>query len=399
MTEGALADLKVLDLGQGVSGPYCGCLFAGCGAEVVKVEPPGLGDLARRMGPFLNDKPNLERSGLFLYMNSGKKSITLDITTRGGADILKELVKDTDVLVENFLPGTMAGFGLDYAGLEKVNPRLVMVSITPFGQTGPYSRFKATELTVFAMGGMMSITGEPDREPIKSGGFQAQYQGALHGFAAASAVAYASITTGVGQHVDISMMEVMASSLESTLSSTSYLGDEHNRHRGGNRFVKVQGVYPCKDGFIGMHANAREWPKIAEGIGMPELLDDPRFSTSLARREHADILEALIMSWTTDRTKQEVYDTAGKLRVPFAPVVNTGELEESPQLTAREFFVEVEHPETGILTYPGAPFKMTETPWQLGRAPLLGEHNEEIYCGRLGYSGEDLIRLRGEGVI
>ena len=245
----------------------------------------------------------------------------------------------------------------------------------------------------------MSLTGEPDREPLKSGGSQAEYQGGLHAFGAATIVAYSAMMTGVGQHVDISLIECMCSSLEGSLPFTSYIGEEHNRHRGGNRFSPVMGIYPCRDGYIGMHANPREWPKVAQGIGMPELVDDPRFSTPPARREHRDELEAIIMSWAIERDKMEIYAMAGKTRVPFAPILTARELLESPQLKAREFFVEVEHPETGPLIYPGAPFKMSETPWQVRRAPLLGEHNEEIYCGRLGYTREDLVRLRSQGVI
>jgi crotonobetainyl-CoA:carnitine CoA-transferase CaiB-like acyl-CoA transferase len=399
MAEGALSDLRVLDLGRGIAGPYCACLLAGYGAEVVKVEPPGRGDPARSVGPFLNDEPHLERSGLFLYLNTRKRGITLDLETQTGAGILRELVRDADILVENFEPGVMPGLGLSYETLRGANPRLVMVSISHFGQTGPYRDFKATNLTVSAMGGIMSLTGEPDREPLKNGGSQAEYQGGLHAFSAATIVSLGARMTGVGQHVDISIMECISSSLEGTLPFTSYIGEDHSRHRAGNRMSPVIGLYPCRDGHIGIHANPREWPKVAEGIGMPELVDDPRFMTPAARREHRDELEAIILAWATDNDKQAIYDTAGKMRVPFAPVLTTEELLESPQLKAREFFVEIDHPETDTLVYPGAPFRMSETPWEVGRAPLLGEHNEEIYCGRLGYTREDLVLLRSKGVI
>ena len=399
MAEGALSDLRVLDLSRYISGPYCTSLLAGYGAEVIKVEPPGEGDPARRMRPFLRDEPHPERSGLFLYLNTRKKGITLRLETRAGAKMLKELVKDTDILVENFEPRVMSSLGLSYETLEEINPGLVMVSISNFGQTGPYRDFKATDLTAFAMGGLMSLTGEPDREPLKEGGAQVEYQGGLYAFTAASIVAYSAKMTGLGQHVDISLMECICSELELSLPFTSYLGEEHNRHRVGNRPTSTVGVYPCRDGYIGIHGNPREWPKVAQGIGMPELTDDPRFSTPVARGEHRDELEAIIMSWTTDHDKMEIYDIAGKMRVPFAPVLTTKELLESPQLKDREFFVEIEHPETGALIYPGAPFRMSETPWQAVRAPLLGEHNEEVYCGRLGYSKEDLVRLKSQGVI
>ncbi|MBI2848006.1 MAG: CoA transferase [Chloroflexi bacterium] len=397
--EGALSGLKVLELGQAISAPYCACLLAGYGAEVIKIEPPGEGDPARKTGPFFRDIPHHEGSGSFLYLNTRKKGITLNLETRAGVDIFKQLVKGADILVENFPPEVMPGLGLSYETLERENPALVMVSITPFGQTGPYRDFESTNLTALAMGGIMSLTGEPDREPLKNAGFQAEYQGGLYAFAAATIVSFGAMMTGLGQHVDVSLMECMASGLEGSLPFTAYLGAEHNRHRGGNRFSPIIGVYPCRDGYVGVHANAREWPMVAKGIGRPELIDDPRFSTASARRENRDELEALIMGWTTQHTKKEIYEIASRVRAPFAPVLTVGELPESPHLKARDFFVEIDHPHTGPIIYPGAPFKMSETPWQIGRAPLLGEHNQEIYCERLGYAREDLVRLRRQGVI
>lgn len=400
MIEGALSDLKVLDLGHCISGPYCACLLAGYGAEVIKVEPPGEGDPARRMGPFLRDEPHPERSGLYLYLNTRKKSVTLNLGTTAGANIFKQLVKDTDVLVENFPPRVMPGLGLSYAALKEINPRLVMVSITTFGQTGPYRDFKSTNLTSFAMGGQMMITGEPDREPLKNAGDQAEYQAGLYGFTAAAIASYGAKITGQGQHVDVSAMECMSSSLEGSLPTTSYIGgDKHNRHRMGSQLTAIMGVYPCRDGHVIVHANPREWPKVAESIDRPELTEDERFSTFLVRHEHNDELVATIMGWTTEHDKMEIYDRAARMRTPWAPVLNTRELFDSPQYKARGFFVEITHPETGPLMYPGAPFKMSEAPWQAERAPLLGEHNEEIYCDRLGYTREELAQLRSQGVI
>jgi crotonobetainyl-CoA:carnitine CoA-transferase CaiB-like acyl-CoA transferase len=274
-----------------------------------------------------------------------------------------------------------------------------MVSITNFGQNGPYRDFKGTNLTVLAMGGLMNRTGEPDREPLKNGGSQAEYLGGLAGFAAASVTAFGAMMSGVGQHVDVSIQEVIASGLEGALPYTSYIGPMHNVSRGGQRFRATIGIYPCADGFVGVHANAREWPVLLKEIDSPELANDPRFDTLEKRLTNNRELELAIMNWTVDHTKAEIYEKATKLRTCWAAVLNTRELFDSPQYKARNFFVEIDHPETGPLMYPGSPFKMSESPWQVGRAPLLGEHNEEIYCGRLGYTKEDLARLRAQGVI
>ncbi len=399
MAEGALSGLKVLELGHYIAGPYCGCLLAGCGAEVIKVERPGEGDPARRAGPFFQNEPGIERSALFLYLNTRKKGITLNLKTQAGAEILKKLVKDADVLVENFEPRVMPGLGLGWDTLKEINPRLVMVSISNFGQTGPYRDFKGTNMTTLAMGGQMSLTGEPDREPVKSGGSQAEYQGGLAGYTAAVIGSFGAVMHGTGQQVDISIQEVMASGLEGSLPYTSYLGPMHNRHRGGLRFRATLGIYPCADGYVGVHSNAREWAKLVEELDNPELVNDPRFDTIDKRLANNDELQLEIMNWTVEHTKAEVYEKATRLRTCWAPVLNTGELFESPQYKERKYFVEIDHPETGPLMYPGAPFRMSETPWQVGRAPLLGEHNEEIFCGRLGYTKDDLVRLKGQGII
>jgi len=351
------------------------------------------------MGPFLGDEPHPEKSGFFLYVNTRKKSITLNLETKAGANILKELVKETDLLIENFQPRVMPSLGLGFKTLKEVNPHMVMVSITLFGQTGPYCNFKSTNLTSFAMGGQMMITGEPDREPLKNAGSQAEYQAGLYGFAAAAITSYGARMTGQGQHVDVSAMECMCSSIEGSLPTTSYIGDTHNRHRVGSRLSALMGIYPCRDGHVMVHANPREWPLVAQSIDIPELVDDERFITFIERRDHIEELTAIIMGWTTEHDKMEIYEKAAKMRTPWAPVLNTKELFESPQYKARGFFVEIEHPITGSLRYPGAPFRMSETPWQVERAPLLGEHNEEIYCKKLGYSRMELTRLKSQGVI
>ncbi|MFQ5873514.1 MAG: CaiB/BaiF CoA transferase family protein, partial [Dehalococcoidia bacterium] len=221
---GWLSHLKVLDLSHSITGPFCTKLLAQLGAEVVKLEPPGGGDRARSQAPFFLDRPHKERSGLFLYLSAGKKSATLDLQTPSGARILKELAKRADVLVEGFAPGTLVGLGLSYDVLSEINPGLVMASITEFGQDGPYRDYKANELVQFALSGLMYPTGFPDREPIQSGGYLPQYKAGLVAAIGILAALQWRDINGVGQHLDISMLEVAANFLETTPILYSYQG-------------------------------------------------------------------------------------------------------------------------------------------------------------------------------
>ncbi len=400
MVEQALEGVKVLDLSDYISGPYCTKMLAAFGAEVIKVEKPGEGDSARRMGPFFEDRPHPEGSALFLYLNTSKKSITLDFERPTGLKLLKELIKSTDVLVENFEPRVMPGLGLDYGTLERINPGLVMTSISSFGQSGPYRDYKATSIVNYALSGHLYINGEPDREPLQGPGPQPEYQGGLHGFLGTMMALYCREDTGLGQWVDISNLECMAGFHQFTITRYTYGGEI--KERTGNRYESDHPItiYPCKDGYIAVSASSRPQQELLYSlIGMPELIEDPRFQTVQDRIANADAFDNLILPWLKERTKDELFHTCSEWRVPCAPVSGPEELLNDPHYQARGFWIEVDHPETGKLTYPGAPFKMSETPWQVGRAPLLGEHNEEIYCRRLDYSKQDLVVLRETGVI
>ena len=400
MIQQALDGISVLDLGEYVSGPYCAKMLAAFGAEVIKVEKPGKGDVARRMGPFPGDEPHPERSGAFLYLNTGKKSITLNLESATGLQIFKELVGTTDVLVENFQPGVMASLGLDYTTLESINPRLVMTSITGFGQSGPYRDYKMSSIVGYAMSGHQYINGEPDREPLQGPGPQPEYQGGLHGFFGTMAALYSREDTDQGQCVDVSIMECLTGFHQFTIIRYTYGGEIKSRT--GNRYESSYPItiYPCKDGHVALSASSPQQQELLYAlVGMPELGEDPRFISPLDRIANAEAYDALVMPWFQERTKEEIFHTCSQWRVPCAPVTHPGELLSDPHFREREFFVEVDHPEAGKLPYPGAPFRMSETPWQTSRAPLLGEHNEEIYCQRLGYSREDLVKLRERGCI
>ena len=397
--EQALSDVKVLDLTHHIAGPYCTKLLADYGAEVIKIERPDIGDGARRIGPFFKDDPHPEKSGLFLYLNTNKLGVTLNLKSDTGVKMFKELAEDSDILVESFSPGVMRSLGLEYENLERINRRLVMTSISNFGQSGPYRDYKATEIVADAMGGWMAIIGDPEREPLKPGGYQAQLVTGLFGAVGTMTAFYGQEMTGIGQYVDISMMDAVLYIQMNITSMYSY--NQQIRKRVGNRVWPPPGsILPCQDGYIGAIAvTTDQWKTLCHWIGMPELIEDPRFLTAIDRTQHVDELDAILLSWLVEHNQEELFREAQKQRLPFAVPASTKMLLESQHLKARGYFVEVGHPATGKVRYPGAQFKMGDLPYELKRAPLLGEHNEEVYCNRLGYSKGDLVRLREQGTI
>jgi len=400
MTEQVLSGIKVLDLSSEISGPWCTRMLAGFGADVIKVEDPNGGDIARKMGPFPDDIPDLEKSGLFLYMNTGKKSITLNIRSSPGLEILQKLIKESDVLVENFQPGTLKTLGIDYQNLVAINPGLILTSITNFGQTGPYSDYKASSIVDYSLSGHQFINGEPTREPLQAPPHQPEYQGGLHGFLATLVALYHRIQTAQGQWVDVSIQECMAGFHQFTITRYTYGG--LIKQRGGNRYESDHpiSIYPCKDGYVAVSASARpQQEQLYTLIGRPELIEDQRFATPLDRIANADAFDELLKPWLKERTKDELFHTLNEWRIPCAPVSEPEDLLKDPHFKERKFWVNMEHPQAGVLSYPGAPFTMTETPMNLTRAPLLGEHNENIYCDHLGHTLDDLVIMRGMGVI
>jgi len=321
----ALADIRILDLSDGVAGAYCTKLFADYGADIIVIEPPGSGHPLRRYGPFAGGRPHPETGALWLYLGTNKRSVTLEIGSAAGRDLFRRLVEEAHVIVESFPPGHMESLGLDFRALRGIKRRIVLVSITPFGQTGPRAGWRATSLTSFASGGQMSLSGTSQRGP---GGYPAEYQAGLQAFAAAATAAYNADALEVPQHIDISAQECTASAL-------------------------------------GMHLPRWAYQKAAtsEGRGI-EAERSPRVSAG-----------------------------------PAASVHTVDEIPESARLAARGYFQEIDHPRAGRLTYSGSPFRMSEVAWRAGRAPLLGEHNEEIFCGELHLSRQELFHLCAAGVV
>jgi len=401
MLDMALDGYKILDLSWHISGPYCTKVLAELGAEVVKVEKVDGGDPARMMPPFFEDDAHPEKSLLFLYLNTGKKSVTLNLKTDRGKDILKKLVGESDVLVENFSPRVMPALGLDYEKLAQINPKLIMTSISNFGQNGPYRDYKASDITAMAMGGLMHMTGDIEREPLTYGGWQSQYQGGINAFAATMcALFYRDMGQGrgQGQHVDISIMESITQILE--LFDLVYQVTGGMYERSGTRWANrpAWGIYPCADGYVGLVSGpVRRWMQISKMMNEP-LLADPKYIAQ--RQELADEIDALMLGWLVQHTKEEIYHIAQSMepKVPASPVRTPEDLLNSEQFKAREFFKEVEHPIVGKGLYPGPAARLWETPMQVTRAPLLGEHNEEVY-GRLGYSRSELEDMKNERII
>ena len=364
MSGAALQDVKVIDLTHHIAGPYCANLLADFEADVIKVERPDGGDSARRLGPFPEDIPHPEKSGLFLYLNTNKRGITLNLKDPQGRATLLDLVRDADILVESFSPRVMPSLGLDYETLSEINPGLVMTSISSFGQNGRYRDYRASELALYALGGMAYVTGEYHREPVKHGYNQAQYLG---GMAAASGTVAALLQRwrgGVGQQMDVSILECVTSTLFSSVLEYTYGGMVARRQPKEGSSLR----YPAqtKDGYILPTPGVMgDWETYAEMAGVPEL-HDPKFDTPAGRQLHSDEVDSLLKSKWMEQTAQEWFHHAQEWRFPFAPVQTMADIAESPQLKERGFFVEFPHPAVGTLRYPGAPFQMSESPGRNG---------------------------------
>lgn len=395
---GPLSGVRIVDLSRGVAGGYCTRLLAGFGADVIKIEQPGAGDLLRREGPFADPGNTAESGALHLYLNAGKRSITLDTSTPTGRDILDGLLKHADALVDDRAPGVLESEGFDTSAFALTFPTLVVTHLSAYGQAGPYSSVPATNLTSLAMGGQMSPTGDPDREPLKNGGYQADYQLGLNGMTATLAGLWAAGRDGAGDEIDVAAMECMASTLELSLNQYCYTQMDLGSGRRGNVMSSAIGLYPCEDGFIGIHAMPRNFPALARLIDAEWMLESEEFGTSAARMQHDDELRAMIYAWASGQSKKAAYEKAGTMRAPLAYVHEIPDLLASPQLQARHAMEEIEHPVAGKHVYPGAPWQMKDTPWQGLRAPLLGEHTDAVLAD-LGLTAQDMAVLRAQGVI
>ncbi len=397
-----LDGVKVVEYGHLVSGPFCAKILADLGAEVIKIEEP-CGDEARRQEPFSHDITGLERSGLFLYLNMNKKLVTLNPETVTGRKIFTQLISNADILVENNPLKKMKAIKLTYARVKKVNPRIIMTSITPFGQTGPYKDYKGGELVSTHMGGTGFIsTRESDtsRAPIKYPGHLFSHQAGLSAAVATLSALYYHRGTGSGEHLDISEQESIIPDVMNTVYNYSYA--KHIASRAGVLTVAPHHLLPCKDGYIhNGFVREEHWRRfVNEVMGHPAWADAEIFKDYQTRAQHWDELRPLILEWTMERTVDEIYRSSQEKRVPIGAVYTAEQVLKDRQMAARGFFVEVEHPEVGKLKYPGVPYLFSDIKREAPEAaPLLGQHNEEIYCTRLGYSKQNLVKMEEAGII
>jgi crotonobetainyl-CoA:carnitine CoA-transferase CaiB-like acyl-CoA transferase len=403
MNQQALSGIKVLEFADFVTGPFCGKYLASMGAEVIKIEKPGSGDKARSWGPFPDDLPHPEKSGLFMYLNTDKIGITLNVETDAGKKIFQELVKRTDVLIENHPPKEIRKLGLQYANLKKLNPKLIMTSITAFGQTGPFKDYKGNDL--IASHSSAEAFGNPDEgvkdpsthPPLKGANHAADFQSGLTAAVCTVSAMFGRLTSQTGTHIDLSQQEAVASMCRQQLAYYAVQGLTPSREYGRKKFGGF--LYPCKDGYVVIWIGPH-YPKVVEMMGNPDWAQEEMFANPLLRNDYISELNQLITVWTMEHTADEINALAVAQGVPCSLVRSIKDLVEDEQLAFRSYWTEIEHPVAGKFKYPGAPFQLSATPWKVKRpAPLLGQDNEKIYCGLLGYSRQDLVRMRQAGVI
>jgi crotonobetainyl-CoA:carnitine CoA-transferase CaiB-like acyl-CoA transferase len=396
---GPLASLRILDLTSGVSGPWCTKLLADYGADVIKIERPGVGDESRGHGPFPHGVPDREKSALFLWLNTSKRGVTLDITTATGRDLVMRLAATCDAVVLDQAPAERERLRLAHADFAAVNAAVVTTSVTAFGQRGPYADWQSTNLTSYATGGQHYLTGDADREPLQNGGYQALYQAGAWAFGATLAAIWDARRTGVGQQAEVVGQEVMASILEIYLPDFAYRKAETLLTRRGNMATAAVGIYPVMDGHIGIHAMPKNWPQLLDALDMHWMAEDERFVDNRARLRHDDDLMAQLYIWTAGVTKAEAYERGSRFRAPISPVNTMADLLASPHLAERGFFREIDHPRAGPMRYPGPPARMPATPPDVRPAPALGQHTTEVLRDLLGLAPRDIVKLSAAGVV
>ena len=392
-TKGLLSGVKVVELGCGVSAPYCGKVLAQLGAEVIKVEPPE-GDWSRGMGPFPDDKPHAEKSGLYLAMNANKRGVTLDLSSPMDRERLHRLVDAADILVESTASGDFSGYRPSYDDLQESHAGLVMTSISAFGDWGPYADYRATDLVLYHMSGqahgLLGPVEDPDSEPpIRAGGHQALQ---VAGMAAATATLMALFRrrmTGEGSHVKVSEFEAMVTQGISALAGCAFdrpappraLSEVREAATGGV-VSAVGGVLPCTDGYVAISPREEaQWVRWVELMGNPEWANEDRFATREGREGNFPELWELVSQWTRRHSKHDIARWGQETRIPCFPVNTVMDLFSDRHLADREFFVELDHPVAGVLKYPGVPYKLAgaELPLDARPAPLLGQHNQQVF--------------------
>jgi len=393
----ALAGVRVLDLSRILAGPFCTMLLGDLGAEVIKVERPGTGDDTRTWGPPFSGG----ESAYYLCCNRNKRSIAIDLGKPQGRELVRELAKVSDVLLENFTPGLMQRFGLDYPTLSELNPRLVFCSITAYGQDGPYRDRPGYDMVLSAVGGLMWITGERNGNPCKVG---VAITDVLTGVYASGAIMAALLwreRSGRGQYIDASLLDCQVSGLANIASNYLVAGLEASRWGTAHESIVPYQVFPTKDRPIAVAvANQKLWASFCTAISRPEWLEDPRFESNPKRVQNREALLALVNEVLVEKTCDEWMEVLVKAAVPCGPVNNMQSLFADPQVRHRNMIAEVPHPTIGTLRLTGVPVKYSSTPGEVRLPPpLLGQHTDEILSSVLGHSPDTIAALRRDGVV
>lgn len=390
----ALEGLRVLDLTRVLAGPYATMVLADLGADVIKIERPGAGDDSRHFGPYLNGE-----SAYFMSLNRNKRSMTLDLKSPHGKQIIRELAAQVDVVIENFRPGTLEKLELGYETLRAINPRLIYAAASGFGRTGPYSRRPAYDGVVQAMGGVMSITG--DGKPTRVGTSIGDIVAGIFTVIGILSALTARERTGQGQLVDVAMLDCQVAILENAIARYGVTGEIPQPI--GSRHPSVVPLEPfeTQDGELMVAVgNDAVWGRLCEALGRPDLAEDPRFITNPERLAHYAELRPLLADLFLTRTNDEWQVRLDAAGVPASPINNVPQVMEHPQVLAREMLVKLTHPVAGELTMAGIPIKLSETPGAMRMpAPILGQHTEEVLRDLLGYTPEQIAELREEGTI
>ena len=393
---GPLKGIRILDLTRILAGPYATMILRDLGAEVIKIEQLGGGDEARDFGPFKNDF-----SLYFMSVNRGKKSVTLNLKSPRGKELFLELVKGSDVLVENFRPGTMEKLGLDYESLKKHHPSLLYAACSGFGQTGPYAMRGAYDMIIQGMGGIISITGEPDRPPVRVGTSIGDITSALFTTIGILAALRHRDQTGEGQLIDVGMLDCQVAILENAMVRYFSTGDIPRPLGRRHPAITPFEVFESANGYVVIAIGNNElWRKFCEHVDLPELIDDERFHTNALRTENHESLFPILAEIMHRRTTDAWVEALEAIGVPCGPVNTVDKVANDPQVLARDMIAEVEHDVTGSVQIPGIPIKLSETPGQIDApAPSLGEHTAEILTGLLGLDAEEINQLKQDGIV
>ncbi|MGA2958003.1 MAG: CoA transferase [Thermodesulfobacteriota bacterium] len=405
-----LEGVRVIDLTAWLAGPFLSMQLAALGAEVIKIERPKTGEPVRSGVPFVGPrgvrsegKTNEDIGLVYLKRNRGKKSITLNMKNKQGKEIFRNLVANGDVILENFAPGTMEGFGFDYPGLKEINPKIIFCSISGYGQSGPYKDRPAFDLTIQATSGIMAVTGFPDGPPLRCGPWIGDLIPALYGLSGILAALASREKTGHGERIDVSMQDCCFSMIMD--ESLDLLVSRKIPTRQGNRNPRIVpwSTFPTKDGNIAICVFSNDqWKVFLEAIGREDCLKDPRFQNLGDRLKNENDVEAVVKEWSRNLSTEEALKILRKREVPCDPILEVKEVLEDPQLKSRGMIQELRHPLSGGtgLKAAGFPIRFSELPAQYASpAPLLGQHNDEIYMGLLGFSIEEMEQLRKEGII